>query len=149
MRDIDDLSMELTKAAFNSDKLPPKLRYRIQRWLSDLKRDGHTTETKKSEFKQFVKAELIKLIAQATEPVLAKNEVMASSFSDGSIKLDFGSGIPAHVKKAALSWAKKRGLKPIEASLDKSITSASFIVLSKSEFKGGQCINKVKWALPL
>lgn len=150
MKDIDTLSIELTKAAFNSDKLPLKLRYRIQKWLAGLQRgQGHKDQVQKTEMIKIIKQQLINSIQQVNEPALAKNEVMASTYSDGSLKLDFGSGIPAHVKKAALNWAKRRGLKPVEASLDKAVATASFVVLSKSALSGGECLSKVKWAIPL
>lgn len=145
-KDIDTLSMELTKS-FGSSKLPPKLKYKIQKWLKNLKHDDKDSDTEKSEIKEIIKQELVSALSTTT---LAKNELMASAFSDGSIKLDFGSGIPAHIKKAAMKWATARGLKPVEASLDKTANKSSYVVLSKGKTESNtQCLNKVKWTIPL
>lgn len=145
-KDIDTLSVELTKS-FGSSNLPPKLKYRIQKWLRNLNRDSKRSDTEKSEMKEIIKQELVTAFGFAG---LEKNEMMATTFSDGSVKLDFGSGIPAHIKKAAMKWATARGLKPVEASLDKSDNKSTHVVLAKGKIdSNNQYINKVKWTIPL
>lgn len=44
----------------------------------------------------------------------------AEFHENGMIKMEFDRSTPEHIKKAALKWAKKRGLKATEASLNKS-----------------------------
>lgn len=57
---------------------------------------------------------------------------MARVHSDGIVKLDFGAEVPQSIKKAAIDWAKRKGLKPIEANLSKSNSSISSVVYTKS-----------------
>lgn len=51
---------------------------------------------------------------------------------NGMIKMEFDRNTPEHIKKAALKWAKKRGLKPVEASLNKSANSSESYIFSVS-----------------
>lgn len=65
------------------------------------------------------------------EQPLAKNEYEAVSFEDGNVKMQFGSEIPELVKKRAMDWAKKRGFKIKEMSLDKNSESGSWVIFGK------------------
>jgi hypothetical protein len=64
------------------------------------------------------------------EQPLAKNEYEIIEKSDGEIKMEFGPEVPDIFKKRAMEWAKKRGLKTKEMSLEKS-TSSNFWVVFK------------------
>lgn len=82
------------------------------------------------------------MIAQKIEEAMAlkdlrKNQFMARVHADGIVKLDFGAEVPESIKKAALEWAKRKGLKPIEANLSKSDTVSSSVTY-KSKGKHGQ-----------
>ncbi len=148
MNDLDSLTQELTKAMFGGSRLPPKLKYRIQKWLHTLNPQAKP-DLKRSEIVKMVKDTLIKSLNNYQPVNLAKNEMLASTFADGAIRLDFGSGIPEKVKKAAIAWAKNKGLKPVEASLNKSIQSTSYITFSKGVIKDAVCTNQVRWSVPV
>jgi hypothetical protein len=70
--------------------------------------------------------------ASALESLL-KNEVMVAAFDDGDLRFDFGAKVPEKIKKAAIEWAKKRGLRPVEASLAKSVGGPSYIYFSTAD----------------
>lgn len=56
----------------------------------------------------------------------------AEFHENGMIKMEFDRSTPDHIKKAALKWAKKRGLKATEASLNKSANHPESYVFSVS-----------------
>jgi hypothetical protein len=64
---------------------------------------------------------------------LQKNEMLASFYDNGHIRLDFGGEVDSKVKDAAMKWAKNRGLKTSEASLDKSAGAPSYVVMSNAD----------------
>jgi hypothetical protein len=148
MQDLDTLTVELTKAAFGGNHLPPKLRYRIQKWLKTLHPQGEQ-HLQRSEIVKTVTKTLVSALSNYHPVTLAKNEMLASTFADGAIRLDFGSGIPEKVKKAAIAWAKQKGLKPVEASLNKSVQSTSYITFSKGMVKESELTKQVRWSVPV
>jgi len=146
MKDIDELSLELTEELLEKTygydvrihakpvgQLPSKVLYRYRKWMR-----SHRPRSVQ---------EALSLSEIQTPDTLAKNEVMASTFDSGHIKLDFGSEVPEKVKKAALEWAKRKGLKVSEASLAKSAMSPSFVVYAISgEAEMGQITKQIKWS---
>jgi len=56
----------------------------------------------------------------------------AEFHENGMIKMEFDRTTPDHIKKAAFKWAKKRGLKATEASLNKSANHTESYVFSVS-----------------
>ena len=62
---------------------------------------------------------------------LAKNEYEFTAFGNGDFKMEFGEEVPELVKKRAMQWAKKRGFKAKEASLEKSVGGTTWIVFAK------------------
>lgn len=56
----------------------------------------------------------------------------AEFHENGMIKMEFDRNTPEHIRKAALKWAKKRGLKPVEAGLNKSANSIESYTFSVS-----------------
>jgi hypothetical protein len=143
---IDDLSMELAKN-FNYTKLPAKLRYRLRQWLRRVTPPVQAQQ--RQQLKTTIKNEIIaQILDKDASSELKKNEMMASSYTDGTLKLDFGSEVPEPVKKAAMNWAKKRGLKVVELSLNKSENVGSTMILSDSQVKssGKECVKRIRWA---
>jgi hypothetical protein len=145
--DVNDFSIELAKnieAEALNKAIPPKLYYRLRRFL----KMNRSTQLDTAKLKQNVqhalhqKAEEIKLLKE-----LKKNEFMASVYDSGSVKMDFGSGIPEQVKKAAMTWAKKKGLKPVEASLNKSGVSTSSVLFASGTSDLGLYMKCVKWEI--
>ena len=65
-----------------------------------------------------------------TQP-LAKNEYETSINGDGEMRMEFGPEVPDLVKKRAMDWAKKRGLRAKEASLNKSDGANEWVVFVK------------------
>lgn len=65
------------------------------------------------------------------EENLEKNACQFTSFDNGDLKMEFGEDVPDLIKKRAMEWAKKRGFNPAEASLGKSSTGISWIILKK------------------
>ena len=124
-RDIDtvsaDLTQELTFASLEKT-LPPKLLYRFRAWMKKFRPSP-------DEVKEVQKA--MNFIESVKS--LKKNESLASFYDDGHIRLDFGSDVSPKVKEAAMKWAKKRGLKASEASLDKSASAPSYVIMSTGQ----------------
>jgi hypothetical protein len=144
MKNIDDLSVELTKLIGQEHlykALPPKLLYRLRAWKKKLK------PSPVSDVKKFEK--IIKNIVEQHMSMksLKKNEMMASFMDNGTIKMEFGAEVPEKVKKAAVQWAKKRGLNAVEASLNKSAASPSYILYAPSKQNPGigLCTRRSKW----
>jgi len=156
-QDINTLTEELIKASVFSasgvGQLPPKLKYKLQKWLKSLRAETGVKQMDQRRRVETVKSELTAKVLEAMEiKELKKNEVMASAYSDGSVKMDFGSDVPSETKKAAMKWAKKRGLIPVEASLAKNVHSATTIFFGK-DGKNPEtsivCEKRMKWEIPL
>lgn len=110
-----NLGTELEKA------LPPKVRYRFYAWLNRFKaKKPKTPDTE-------IKKAIDEIYGEYMEKGLKKHGSI-SRFDDGSIRMDFKGGVDDKVKKAALEWAKKRGLKVIEESISKSANSDYYVV---------------------
>lgn len=145
-RDIDQMTFDLIKSMSENQAelkkgLPPKLRYRIRRWLLKLKGQGMGS----AQAKQFITQKFEEEFAVRS---LSKNETLASFYEDQVVKFDFGSDVSPEVRKAALSWAKKRGLKPVEASLTKSSASHSQIVVAPDSANINPmalCVRRIKF----
>lgn len=145
--DVDSLSAELTRdMAFSKleKTLPPKLRYRFYKWM---KQFGHHAQAgaKPAQVQAVVQKAYnhMKAIRE-----LKKNEVMTSLYDNGFVRMDFGGAIEKKIKDAALSWAKKRGLKATEASLDKSDGNSAYIVFGgDSKEPKGVCIKYAKYSI--
>jgi hypothetical protein len=137
MKDIDSVSADLTRElAFSplEKMLPPKLRYRFYKWLKQYSapRINPMQGVHKTVDQAFAHMLAIK--------ELKKNEVMTSVFEDGSVRFDFGGAIDPKIKKSAMDWAKRKGLKASEASLDKSAGSASYVVYANGTPSMGVCV---------
>ncbi len=126
--DIDTASMELAKS-FGG--LPPKLRYRFRRFIQKLVSNPH--QAPGEERVQKMADEMVKMIQEEYGTPLAKNEARFSAYENGSVRLDFGEDVPENVKKAAISWAKNRGLSAVEASMMKSIKSSEYVIMAKNQ----------------
>lgn len=128
--DVDTLSAELSHdLAFSKleKALPPKLRYRFYKWLKQ--HAQHQSVVAKPEAVKAVVQKAYNHIKDIRE--LKKNEVMTSIYDNGCIRMDFGGDIDDKIKKAAMSWAKKRGLKAMEASVSKSAGANSHVIFGK------------------
>jgi len=148
MNDINDLTVELAKA-FNVSKMPPKLKYRFQKWLQGIQRPQPVRPEARSRMTAAVKAEMVNQILERTGGSdLKKNEMMASAFDNGSVQFDFGSEIPDEIRKAAIFWAKKRGLNVVESSLSKSSEVVESILMASKSLKNNtkKCVNRLKWS---
>jgi hypothetical protein len=147
MKDIDTAALELaTEGQLDNlyKALPPKIAYRFRKWM---KSHGASHPAIKNE-------EMARLLVQKIEEAaavqdLAKNEIMTSIYDNGVVKMDFGSNVPEPVRKAAMGWAKRKGLKPIEASLNKSSNSPSSVILSAGSLDQieGSCVQRRKWSV--
>lgn len=129
-----DVATDMQKAA-----IPPKVYSKLRLWLKKLRstRPGvRDVITQKAE-------ELGALQS------LKKNEVMTSFFDSGIMKMDFGADVSDSAKRAALRWAKRRGLKVVEASLAKSAGSPTSYTLGMTEdiVPHGKCVKRVKWSV--
>ena len=63
------------------------------------------------------------------EEPLQKSEYQITK-SDKELKLEFGTEVPADLREKALSWARRKGLKIVEASLAKSEDATSYVIYS-------------------
>jgi len=122
--DLNELALEISKSLFDGKHeeiekaLPPRIAYRLKRWFQQMSPKLKALSPRKKQLMQ-------RGIAQKMEEYLAvkdlkKNEMMTSVYKNKDVKMFFGSEIPENIKKMAIDWAKKRGLKPIEVSLNKS-----------------------------
>lgn len=126
--DIDSASMELAKS-FGG--LPPKLRYRFRRFLQKLVSNPTQHDQNDPNRVQKMADEMVKMITEEYGSPLAKNEARFSAYENGSVRMDFGEQVPENVKKAAITWAKTRGLSAIEASMMKSMKSSEYVIMAK------------------
>lgn len=143
--DVDQLSLQLTEALRSREDLskgiPPKLYYRLRSWLKRMRPENAALagagEAMTEKFETAIYAEK-----------LHKNEFAASVFEGGQVRLDFGADVPDTVKEAALRWAKRRGLRPVEASLQKSSTGSSSITFATGADSAlGTCLRRVTYNL--
>lgn len=143
MNDVDQISAELTQelgAETLSKAMPPKIAYRFRAWMRKM-RPKSIGEVKKME--QLFQSKLDEFYAMQT---LAKNETMASVFDNGTVKLDFGAEVPEKTKKAAMAWARRRGLTAIEATLAKSANAPTSVTYSSGDSDSfGICMKRIKW----
>ena len=90
MKDLDSLALELAQVAgLEKAAIPPKVYSKMRQWLKRLK--SHRV------------AHLKDVVAQKAEDLqafqsLAKNEVMASFYKSGIMKMDFGSVVAEPIK---------------------------------------------------
>jgi hypothetical protein len=124
--------------------IPPKLYYRLRRFFLMNHPEAINNPKAISAVNHAVQEKAEEILALRN---LQKNELMASVYDSGSVKLDFGSGVPEPVKKAAMAWAKRKGLKPVEASLSKSANSSSSMIFSDGMYTPGRCMQRVKWTV--
>jgi hypothetical protein len=145
-RDIDQMTFDLIKTMSENQAginkaLPPKLKYRIRHWLRGLVGRGVSEQRAK----QFIAQKFEEEVAVRN---LAKNETLASFYEDQVVKFDFGSEVSAEAKKKAIAWAKKRGLRPVEASLAKSSASSSQVVVAPANAKMDPlaiCVRRIRF----
>ena len=147
MKDIDQIAIEMAKSADLSKAIPPKLKYKFTKWLKSLRPETADKQTDRRRLMETAKSELVDRINEMiARKNLAKNETMVSAFNDGAIKFDFGSEVPDNIKKAAFNWAKKRGLKAVEASLTKSVDSVETVMFASSTPDPlRSCSKRVRW----
>ena len=121
--DVDSVSADLTQELALTPlekKLPPKLLYRFRKWMKQF-RGPHAAQP------QVQKSLAIAFDHMEAVKSLKKHEVMTSIYDTGAIRMDFGSDVDKKVKDAAMRWAKNRGLRATEASLDKATGSPSYV----------------------
>lgn len=123
--------------------LPPKLRYRFYKWM---KQFGHHAKVREPKQVKDVVQKAFNHLKAVKE--LKKNEVMTSVFDNGFVRMDFGGEIDKKVKDAAMTWAKKRGLKAMEASLDKADGSSAYVIYGMdTKEPAGVCLKYVKYSI--
>jgi hypothetical protein len=141
---IDEATLAMAKA-FNSPlekTLPPKLAYRLRQWFKKL---SQTTNLKDPQIQKTVldaiieKAEELNFISD-----LKKNEVAASVYANGSIKMIFGEKVSPKTKAQAMAWAKKRGLDPVEATLNKSEDTKEEVVFG--DLNLSKCLKRIRFS---
>jgi hypothetical protein len=130
MKDIDQVSAELTEELL-AKALPPKLLYRYRSWMRRMR--PRTTQ------------DVLSLTEIQPIENLKKNEAQATFFDSGHIKIDFGPNVPEKVKKAALEWAKRKGLKAVESSLTKSATASQSVLYSANIAILGKPVDQIRF----
>jgi hypothetical protein len=144
--DVDTLSTEITQELAISPlekALPPKLRYRFYKWLRQY--GGPRPIVKPARVQKAIESAFAQIEAIKE---LKKHEVMTSFYDSGHIRMDFGGDVSEKVKEAAIKWAKKRGLKTSEASVNKSAHAQSYIIFAQpSAQPKGVCSKFVKYTV--
>jgi hypothetical protein len=118
--------------------LPPKIKYRIRKWIETMRHAKPNMSNKDlagNIVKKFEEALAIK--------ELKKNQVMASMYKSGGMRLDFGMNVSEKAKKAALEWAKKKGLQIETSELAKSVAKSN--KLEFGDCRTDECIKRVIW----
>lgn len=140
--DIDSATIELAKS-FGG--LPPKLRYRFRRFLQKLvsKPEAYKNPEDRQQRIQKMADEMIKMIQEEYGTPLAKNEFRCSTYDNGCVRLDFGEDVPDSIKKAAIDWAKSRGLSAVEASMMKSMKSSEYVIMSQNNTRPNNLVSVV------
>lgn len=126
--DIDSMSIEIAQSMQMSPiekALPPKLRYQYYKWLKRYKTANPHVE------QASIDSAVAKAMKDLPHLALSKHQAGASFFDDGTVRFDFGSQVNDKVKKAALDWARRRGLKTLEESVNKSADSNSYTVFGQ------------------
>lgn len=139
--DIDEMSVELSKEMQMDPlekTLPPKIRYRYYKWLKRF--SGNNPHISQSSIQAAVHKAMQDLESIKS---LKKHQAAASFFDDGTVRLDFGAKVDEKVKKAALDWARRRGLKTIEESINKSADANSYKVFAKDSVSEDALLVKV------
>lgn len=144
---LDELTLDLAKE-LQTEKLrkylPPKLAYRFRQWL---RHHGTGLKNPKATPQQVAGMLAQKIEEQVAVSELKKNETMASFYENGIVKMDFGSEVSDKTKKAALSWAKRKGLKVLEATLNKSDSVPSSTFFGTDSAMGPSvCLQRVKFS---
>jgi hypothetical protein len=82
--------------------------------------------------KSFVReVRIVKDSAVFTEAkALSKSAYGVNLMDSGEMKMEFGPEVPELVKKRAMEWAKKRGLRVKESSLGKSESGFEWVIFS-------------------
>jgi hypothetical protein len=117
-------------------QMPPKLRYRIRRWLQQMK----STNVSPQQAQQIITQKFEEAVALKT---LQKNQVMATLYKNNALRLDFGSNVSEKAKKAALDWAKKKGLKIETTELAKSLDKSNKLIFGDASMS--ECIKRIVW----
>lgn len=146
-KNIDDLTVEIMNQQVADDlrkALPPRLAYRLRHWFQQQGRRVRLSGTRK----------VAQQVAQKIEQAMAlkelkKNQFMARVHDDGVVRLDFGAAVPEPVRKAAMDWAKRKGLKPVESSLAKNIDSVFSITYAtgRSPDPASQIVSQHVWEI--
>ena len=144
--DIDSLSVEISKSLSSeviTKSLSPKMAYKFRKWAQKSAPKFAENPQLISHAQQLIKRKVEELAVQKS---LKKNEAVASFYDNGVVRMDFGSEIPEKIKKAAMNWAKKKGLKAVEASVAKSVSNPSYIIFSGTQQSNtGECLQRYKW----
>lgn len=145
-KDIDDVTIEISKAILGEElekRLPPKIAYRLRAWLKGLRQKANLSDPAvQKTIKEAVAAKMEELHFLQT---LTKNEVGVAAYSNGAVKMIFGESVSPKLKKMALDWATKRGLKPVEVSLNKA-QGVSEEAIFGGDILDSNCIQRVKFS---
>jgi hypothetical protein len=132
---IEEMSDDIQKS------LPPKLYYRIRKWLRAM-RPGQPVQVQPKAVAQGLKNG----IEQQQKSELAKNEARATVGDGGTLMFEFGANVPAAAREAALRWAKRKGLKAVEASLNKSAGAYGYALFSTTSARNlGTPTESISW----
>ena len=71
-------------------------------------------------------------LSKSQETQLAKSSSQFTVYDSGCVKMDFGPEVSDEMKKAAIVWAKNRGMTAIEASLAKSGDAPQYYIFAPS-----------------
>ena len=107
--------------------LPPKLKYRFDKWRRSL-----LPKPKKQKLGDLQMSEI------------KKHETQVSFFKSDVVRMDFGAGVDMQTKKMAMEWAKKKGLNIVDETLNKSTNGAHTIIFSKANVSADMFAKPVK-----
>ena len=147
MKDIDDVTLEISKAVMGEDlekRLPPKVLYRLRNWIKGMRQKANLADPGvQVAVRKAIEAKVEEMEFSKT---LAKSDVGVSAYSNGAVKMIFGEQVSPRLKKMALEWATKRGLKPVEVSLSKSEAAAEEAIFGTEPELGMVCVKRVKFS---
>ena len=149
-KDINQLAVEIAKATTIEEltkAMPPRLAAKFRSWMRSLHPGNRANPSMMNRIRRMMTQKMEELIRSKS---LRKNEAMVSAYNNGMVRMDFGSEVSDDVKKAAMAWAKKRGLKAVEASLQKSENSSGYAIFApEKEIQVAEvrCLESKKWTV--
>lgn len=99
-------------------QLPPKLKYRFEKW-----RRAHLAQSLQPKTPKLGDLQMSEI---------KKHDAQVSFYKSDVVRMDFGSNVDPKTKQMAMAWAKKKGLNIVDESLQKGANAIHTIIFCKN-----------------